>query len=170
MESRTCQKCGLTFQRLYNLKLHIKTAHKNIVAKLECPLCQALASTITNLRVHIQRAHSKSRFDGKRLDGMRIRTRHIKKSALKNGRCYIRESSETDEYRQSDDDDIEMNISLATLANRLKSGADHMEIDLVNEADVASETELMNGGAGTPPPAIEVVWIEEVRSVSSQVI
>lgn len=122
-----CPKCGQTFKRKYNVTVHIKTAHKQVVQKLVCPICGELASTKTNLIVHVKRTHRGSRLKNGKVDGLRIVTKHIQKTMLKNGRFYKDESDENDsdedEVFHDDDTDntSEINIPLAEFARQFNA-------------------------------------------------
>lgn len=111
-----CKKCKKTFKRKYTLSLHMSTAHTRLVKKLVCPLCNDLFSSITNLRVHVNRHHAGSQVRNGKVDRIRIDTKFVSKSVLQNGRFY-------GSYDESNESDEEMDIPLSQLAGQIQLAA-----------------------------------------------
>ena len=56
-ENHECRVCGKTFQRAYNMKVHIERVHKKI-RNYNCKLCQKSFSQKAHLQKHISSFHS----------------------------------------------------------------------------------------------------------------
>lgn len=111
-KSKTCRRCKppRVFARQFNLKLHMRTVHKNFVQKFICPICKLAISNVTNLRVHYKRKHKTSKLtDGKIKKLKQVR---IDASKLMNGRFYKSiTSSESDVSIHSDSSEDDLPLS-----------------------------------------------------------
>lgn len=52
-----CDKCGVQFKTGYNMKIHMKTAHAEIIMKYGCKICGQEFTTINNLWAHYRKSH-----------------------------------------------------------------------------------------------------------------
>ena len=51
-----CQLCRKIYSTIYQLKIHIKTAHEG--QKIKCEICEREFSTKDSLKVHVRTQHS----------------------------------------------------------------------------------------------------------------
>lgn len=114
----------------------MKVAHTEHVKKIICPLCKKLASTKTNMTVHIKRQHKKIRRNRK----LKFNVVFVPTAALINGRFRGKWSGPeySDDSETSDDDDI----PLAQLAPQQQQQQQPLQREQSENSDVMPAHEL----------------------------
>lgn len=96
----------------------MRTAHKNHVEKLVCPVCDQFVSTTGNMRVHLKRKSKRTKkkyvlHKGK-INGKPIKRVWVPAGALKHGRFYGEHTFDNDDSSEYSDSD---NVPLSLLQN-----------------------------------------------------
>ena len=59
-KSNKCSKCGLSFAKKHNLKVHIRTVHEG-QKPFKCTICDASFARSGNLKKHVATVHERKK-------------------------------------------------------------------------------------------------------------